>query len=48
MDDLVIVGGEFCIVEHLVVRNEMDGVESLEICTDVVTDGGGMLRESCH
>ena len=33
MDDPVAVGGELCIVEHLVVSNEIDGVLSLA-CVD--------------
>ena len=29
VDDLVVVGGELCVVGHLVVSNEMVGVEIL-------------------
>ena len=33
MDDSVVIGGELCIAEHLVVRNEIVSVVSLE-CVD--------------
>ena len=34
IDDLVVVGGELCVAEHLVVSNEIAGVVSLA-CVDV-------------
>ena len=34
MDDLITIGGELCVVEHLIVSNEIDGVVGLA-CVDV-------------
>ena len=33
IDDLIAIGGELCVIEHLVVRNEISGVVSLA-CVD--------------